>query len=457
AAENDRDWMCADRNQAQELTPVDGNGTIWRYHFVDTAVTRNMATPLNITFCWQATPVKPVDNWYAKRCTVSAMYGMNVADAYNNGIRQMHIHEPWTEVMGYPWTNNNQAQITSLINGFKSYGMNLAQYAQNAISDAAPDYEQYGGEWGVETQIAPWFSRGPSSGTPGMLMQNVSQGSHVASWADYYLYYWNNMISQWGSNGVYCDGINQPMLNWNRYYPNVYTVGGVIRPTRTIFDARNFMMRFYKMAKGLDPTFFFLGHMDTYWFMPTAGFLDFGMGGEILMNYPAGFETPWSYWRAANTGRQFGVEREFLPTSIVAEGYAIPLALVHGTSVLGIGWGSGVTTYQAPIWNMWNTFGIDQATFVPYWQNSPYVTSSNPDVKATYFQKPGQILLAVATNKRQTPTATITINLTALGLPANPAVDAGLNGPIAHNPPVNGILTLSFPSQTNNGGYVWIY
>ena len=457
AAEDDRNWKCANRNEAQELVPATDGNIIWRYHFVDPTVTRNMATPLNITYCWQATPVKPVDDWYKLRCTSDAAYGMNVQSAYNLGIRQEHIHELWTEVMGRPWTDNNQAKLFNLLSGFNAREMNLAQYAQNSISDALPEYAQWSAEWSTDIPITPWFSRGPAYG--GMLMQNVSQGNHVASWADYYIYHWDRMIREWGANGVYCDGLHMPMLSRNPYHPNAYKLAdGTVLPTRTIFETREFMKRFYIMAKGNDPDFFFLGHMCTLWFMPTAGFLDYSMGGESLGNFPAGYETPWSYWRAGNTGRQFGVQREFFCTSTVAEDYAVPLALVHGISVWGRGYGSSVFSVNYPIWNMWRVFGISTTAWVPYWKNSQYVTSSSPDVKVSYYTKPGQILLIAATNKRQKPHATVAIDLIGLGLnPAKLSVYAGTNGPIPYTPPgADGILRLSFPDQTNNGGYVWI-
>ena len=99
----------------------------------------------------------------------------------------------------------------------------------------------------------------------------------------------------------------------------------------------------------------------------------------------------------------------------------IPLGLVHGVGVLGhytpdLGL---FNAYKRPTWRVWEAFGVNMAEWTPYWKNSPYITSSDSNVKISYYKKPLQVLFTAATNKRQPPTAKITIDLVGLGL--NPA------------------------------------
>ena len=132
AAEDDRNWKSANRNEAQELVPLAGE-VIWRYHFVDESVDRDMSTPLELTYCFMATPVKPVDNWYKYRNSSDGgtwlLGGSNLQNAYDHGVRQVHYHEHWTEIMGYPGTFDpvRISGLHALMDEFKALGMNFVQ------------------------------------------------------------------------------------------------------------------------------------------------------------------------------------------------------------------------------------------------------------------------------------------------------------------------------------------
>ncbi|MBI3921354.1 MAG: hypothetical protein HY318_08060, partial [Armatimonadetes bacterium] len=157
-------------------------------------------------------------------------------------------------------------------------------------------------------------------------------------------------------------------------------------------------------------------------------------------------------------GRQWGVPKEFYTGPIVAEPYVIPLALLHGIGTWGRGSGALIDAYKRPVWDVWEKFGIEDATFVGYWRDSPNVTSSHPDVKVSYHLKPGQVLLAVASAKREPPAATITLDLAGLGLnPAALRVTTGSGRPLDVKPDADGRLRLRFPDQTNAGHYVWLH
>jgi len=459
-AEDDRNWCPADRDEAQELDPETGR-VIWRYHFVDDAVTRSMATPLEITYCFMATPVKPVDDWYAERNSGNCGYGIDPVLAASAGIKHGHIHEPWTEIMGYPGTFEHETDVKSHISDFSDNGIGICLYSHPVISSAAPEWRDWIELWSTCSPPRAAFTRDPTWG--GMLLQSVYPAHQSESWADFYIYNWVKMINEWGANGVYLDGTFLPRVTTNPNFEHAYIVGEEVRPTRAIFAAREFMKRWYIACKTADPNFYFLGHLSGY-FMPTASFLDFCVGGEQLSYLPTNSELSWAHWQAEDTGRQFGLVREFYPTTKFQEPYVLSLALVHGISIWGSDCGAAglIQAWQKPVWDTWDAFGINDATWVPYWRNSTLVTSSHPDVKVSYYTKPEQILLVAATNKRTKPSATVTVDLVGLGLdPGNISATFGFGGSVDLSPYIFGaVLSLPFPSLlVNDIGYVnylWI-
>ncbi|MBI4474208.1 MAG: hypothetical protein HY646_16170, partial [Acidobacteria bacterium] len=64
SAEDDRTWRPRDRAKAVELQRAGGR-VVWRLHLADSRL--EIGAERTFTFCWQATPVKPVKLWYAHR------------------------------------------------------------------------------------------------------------------------------------------------------------------------------------------------------------------------------------------------------------------------------------------------------------------------------------------------------------------------------------------------------
>ena len=455
-AENDRNWCSADRDEAQELdTSVTGQ-VIWRYHFVDNTITRSMTTPLEITYCFMATPVKPVENWYAERNCGDCGVGTSPFQAASTGIKHGHVHEPWTEIMGYPGTLERVDAIKAHIKAFSEQGVTVCLYSHPVISSIAPEYQEWIALWSEDFPPAVNVTRDSPP-------QDIYFVHQIESWADFYIYNWVRMIEKWGARGVYLDGTFFPGWSTSSNYEDAYVVGNEVRPTRTIFAAREFMKRWYIACKTADPDFYFQGHLSGGdYIMPTVAFLDFSMGGEQMGVGGAPDELSWGFLRAAQTGRQFGIVRELYTTATFQEPYLLPLGLLHGINIWGRGCGGSlVEHWQRPTWDMWENFGINDATWVPYWHNSALVSSSHADVKVSYHVKPHQVLLVAATNKRTKPSATVTVDLTGLGLdPGNITGSFGTGGPVNLAPYISGsTLSLPYPAMLDNGGrsnYLWI-
>ena len=73
-----------------------------------------------------------------------------------------------------------------------------------------------------------------------------------------------------------------------------------------------------------------------------------------------------------------------------------------------------------PIWKIWDDFGMKGTKMIGYWSENSPVKTTNPEVLATVYQKPGAVLIALASWAAQTETIKLVIDWEKLGLnPAN--------------------------------------
>jgi hypothetical protein len=120
--------------------------------------------------------------------------------------------------------------------------------------------------------------------------------------------------------------------------------------------------------------------------------------------------------------------------------------------VYGRGSGDPVKAFQKPVWDVWDAFGISKAKWTPYWKNtSNAITSSNPEVKVSYYSKPHEVLVIAATNKRIPTTAVITIDLKVIGMDLMKSKASTASGPLDAKTDANGKLALRYPEDFNAG------
>jgi len=446
SGEDDRNWRPADTDNEFELLP-DADRVIWRAHFSDLKL--SITKPVTFAICWMATPTKPVKNWYASRTCGDLWYPGTPYSVleynYKLGVRQGHSHEPWTEIMSYPGTLTNVAEVKKGMQKANQLGLNVCLYSQSNISSIAPEYEEWSNEFSTDIPMLPGMTRTPP--------QNIYGACKGSSFTDFYVWKWTWMVKNWGVNGMYLDGAYAPSGCRNPYHNHAYTgPDGKRKLTYPIRAARTYMQRMVRSVRAVNPNFFFLNH-GMYPF--TSCYSNYGMTGEGYWFVPADTELSLDYIRIIYS-RQWGVPMEFYPGPIMTQDYALPLALAHGIGM----WSSAsglVAQFKTPIWQIWEKFGIEKAKWVPYWKKDTAITSSNPDIVASSYRKPHNILVAVATNKRSRPTGIVTINLNALQLESTKlTITTGAGAAIDAKPDSDGILRLRFPDQTNAGNYVWL-
>jgi len=69
-----------------------------------------------------------------------------------------------------------------------------------------------------------------------------------------------------------------------------------------------------------------------------------------------------------------------------------------------------------PVWKLMDEFGMKGSTLKGYWSVACPVTTDNPKVLATVYQKPGKALIALASWDSQPATCTLKIDWNALGI-----------------------------------------
>jgi hypothetical protein len=82
------------------------------------------------------------------------------------------------------------------------------------------------------------------------------------------------------------------------------------------------------------------------------------------------------------------------------------------------------------MWRFWDDFGIADAEWIGYWEDSCPVTTDNPDVKATVYRKQGRALIALGSWAPADVAVRLSIDWQALGL--DPAT-ARLTAPPVEN------------------------
>ena len=457
-AETDATWLPKDRNQAVSVIP--GTDKVeWVCHLQDEP--GPVEAERKFGFAWLATPVKPLLDPYGTRSVGDGWYPANppLSEAQNTehfaqgkalGVKEVHTHEPWTEIMGYPFSFLNMEQVKDASAAAKKEGIRDCLYSHPIISTLAPEFEEWGNQWALKAPPVAAFQRTPA--------QDLFFICHDTEWSDFYIHSWVRLIKEHGVGGMYFDGTHgactctNPNHRHSAFYPD-----GKVAPYQPIRASHEFMQRLRRATSAADPGFFFLGHGMT----PFAGFyLDYFMTGENFWVAPAGLEVPLDYMRVV-LSPQWGVPRDFYRGPILSNDYIRPIALAHGYGV----WSSGIAPtsetagWRVPIWKAWDAFGIKDAEFVPYWKGDALVTSSNPDVVVSSHRKKGSVLIAPATTKRSIPSSELRINVRALGITSEkPLVTTGDGGPIPNIPAVSadGFLVLKYPEQAVVGVYIWI-
>jgi hypothetical protein len=82
------------------------------------------------------------------------------------------------------------------------------------------------------------------------------------------------------------------------------------------------------------------------------------------------------------------------------------------------------------VWKLWNSFGIEQAKMIGYWDNACPVKTNHPNVKATVYVREGKTLISIGNFDKKDQDVRLTFDWKKLGLDPSKAV---LTAPFVEN------------------------
>ena len=183
------------------------------------------------------------------------------------------------------------------------------------------------------------------------------------------------------------------------------------------------MRRIYTIVRAHNPKGQVNVHQSTCMTIPTLAFATSYWDGEQLQNLkrrPFAQEVlPLDTFRTEFMGHNWGVPAELLwyGSGPFKRFEAESVALLHDVLVRPGDMAS--VDVLAKLWKTMDTFGREEATWLPYWENKDYVQTNEPSVKASIYNRPGKGFIAVICNTgpKDSP-AEATYNLKTLRQPA---------------------------------------
>lgn len=213
--------------------------------------------------------------------------------------------------------------------------------------------------------------------------------SGMNRWHNYYVEGMNWLVDHTGIDGIYLDDVAFDRITMKRIkrvltkdgHPGIIDLHSANQYNKN--DGFNnsamlYMEHFPYLNRLWFGEYFDYEHNDPAFFLTEVSGIPFGLMGEML----EGDGNPWR-------GMVYGM-----------------------TSRLG--WSSG--SDPRPLWKFWDETGLAQSRMIGYWSSHCPVTTDNPQVKATVYQKPGLAIIALASWADNEVQAKLQVDWKSLGL-----------------------------------------
>jgi hypothetical protein len=431
---SDENFRPKDPKSVTELVH-NGDSVLLRVNLIQEPFELN--EPIQFTFGFEATPIRPnPEDVWDYRIVHTGNYGLEkqswspprkirretegnieerltVLDMYRDlGVRTICFHEHWSTIQNYLAPAQPEG-LRSLVKACHERGMRLLVYYGYELSDIAPEWEIYGDEVLVYPR-AGGYKRQPE--------QTAYICCYASAWQDYLAWAISRTMDEFDVDGVYLDGTANPWACGNRGHGCGY-IGddGKLHQTYPFFEVREMMKRIYTIVKTRKPHGLVNLHQSTCMTIPSVGWATSYWDGEQfghIARTPETFPTdvlPLDAFRAEFMGHNWGVPAELLCYGRpYAYSEALAISLLHDVLVR-----PGDVELASKIWNAAEEFGRKSAKWLPYWENEAYVKVSDENVKCSIYSHGRKDAMIVVSNLgRYTANAEITLNLDALGLPA---------------------------------------
>ncbi len=404
-SESNENWQPADGRRAIEIVNENGVRTI-RIHLLDSHPKKwdNIPKgssptyyyePLSFHLGLEATPVKPfpktpflhnalhidcfkkIEGDY-KEYLAGDFEGENGYDRMKrHGVTTLVLHEKWNKMQNFPYLSEPTAnQLKTIIDECHKRGIKVIPYFGYEISSLSP-------LWTERHKEAQYLNA--SGHHAGGWWRVPPQRDYIvcynSSWQDTFVEGIKSLLETYGFDGIYLDST----LNVNGCTNELHGCGyvdadGKRQPTWPLMAVRKMLRRLYEIVEPLG------GIINYHSFgccnIPAMGFCHLGWNGESIqfkLLKEGAAEMPLDYFRAEYIGRNFGVPQELIAYEnrpIWTFEQAASFAILHGILPRPNDIG-GPLAFISNVWKIFDTYPLDKAEWVPYWENTEITTGAD--------------------------------------------------------------------------------
>lgn len=243
---------------------------------------------------------------------------------------------------------------------------------------------------------------------------------------DYYCYYWDKLIKDYGVAGIYTDNtfVAGQKCNNQLHGCGWKDASGKLHQSGNLLAGRRLAKRLCALCKLRPEPVIHYAHSSACGHALYMSWFDQYLVGEQYRAHRS--DKSWNInvaqYRAQTYGERFGVETHTV-NGLVPFGHegVQALALLHNVSVIDVAWRNWPRRmlWQVKLWDVMDKFGTDlpDTVFLPYWKNRDYVDfASDKRQYVTMWRRKDGVLAEIA-NLAWTPsTVEVRFDLKKLGL-----------------------------------------
>lgn len=434
--ESDQWWNPSNDDRAIELLPQ-ANATTLRLNLI--GKTTLVDKPRDYVFGFEASPIKPLPtdryNWHYTHVGGCSDILKNADRMKELGVRAVDTLT-WTEMWASPrpstQENVDMLQKTAAI--AHSNNMKMMIYYAFLLSDASPEFASFNEECRIIDKNAYMC--------PGFMNDKSYAVCQNSVWADSMIAGMNDTLNEFNLDGVYSDSMTCIGECSNQLHGCGYTgEDGTVHSTIEIYSVREFMKRIYHLfelrEQKTGKPMMFIGHTSANILLPTLGFCSAYLDTEHLTGQNRPFRIPLDVFRAEFMGSNFGVPAQTLSYYHLNNGRGLTHQEMLAISLLHDVETPWSYETMAPIWKIWDTFGMNDTKFLPYWKQWGWQAPEGVKVSAYTRINSNEMLVVAANMNEQEINGGLGLNK-----PIQSAVDA-FTGKMV--PVKDGKLTDTFP------------
>ncbi|GGA99781.1 hypothetical protein GCM10011511_23880 [Puia dinghuensis] len=348
--------------------------------------------PLNTDFQWATRFYHKYDNLDSIKATGATVVNIHHATPINPWINYPFIE--WKRMKGFIDTAHRLGLKVKIYNTVRE------------LSDHA--YETFA----LRSLAGEIYSPGPGKGfswlqehlrtddyIPGWFVPEIKDAAIINSgmnrWHNYYVEGMNWLVQHVGIDGIYLDDVAFDRITMKRIkrvltqdgHPGIIDLHSAnqFNPRDGYNNSANLYMEHFPYLNRL-----WFGEYFDYeknspdFFLTEVSGIPFGLMGEMLQ----GGGNPWR-------GMVYGMTNR-MPWSDNAD--------------------------PRPIWKAWDNFGMQGTKLIGYWSPNCPVRTGNPAIPATVYQKPGAVLVALASWAAEDTTVNLEIDWQRLGIDKTHAI-----------------------------------